>query len=165
MQKLKDPLVLNFNGNAAGLSETKFSFDLDSDGRAEQVALLNPGSGFLALDKNSDGVINNGAELFGAQSGNGFADLAAHDQDGNRWIDENDAIYARLRIWSRDSSGNDQLVALGQKGVGALYLGSVTTPFDLTGSGNQLFGQVAGSGLFLKEDGSAGTVQQLNLVV
>lgn len=164
VKKVKDPLVLNFNGTAAELSETKFSFDLDSDGRNEQVALLTPNSGFLALDKNGDGAINNGSELFGAQSGNGFADLAAYDQDHNHWIDENDPIYNRLRIWSPDSNGNGQLVALGQKGVGALYLGNVSSPFDLKSGNNQLQGQVASSGLFLNENGSAGTIQQVNLV-
>jgi hypothetical protein len=165
VQKVKDPLVLNFNGNAAELSETKFSFDLDSDGREEQVALLSSNSGFLTLDKNSDGVINDGGELFGAQSGNGFADLAAYDEDSNQWIDENDDIYSRLRIWSPDGSGADQLIALGQKGVGALYLGNIATPFDLKDGDNQLQGQIASSGLYLNEDGSAGTMQQVNLVV
>ena len=165
-QRLKDPLVLNFNGSAAELSETKFSFDLDADGREDQVSLLNSNSGFLALDKNADGIINDGTELFGAQSGNGFADLSAYDEDGNQWIDEADAIYSKLRIWSRDADGNDQLFALGQKDVGAIYLGNVSTAFDLaTTDDNTLLGQVASTGLFLKESGGAGTVQQLNLVV
>jgi len=164
-QRLKDPLVLNFDGTAAELSETKFSFDLDSDGREDQIALLSGDSGFLALDKNGDGKINDGSELFGAQSGNGFADLAAYDQDGNHWIDENDAIYSKLRIWTRDASGDDQLFALGQKDVGAIYLGNVSSQFDLTDSDNRLQGQVASSGVFLKDSGGAGTVQQLNLVV
>lgn len=164
--RLKDPLVLNFNGTAAELSEQTFSFDLDSDGREDQIALLDSNSGFLALDKNGDAVINDGSELFGAKSGNGFADLASYDEDGNQWIDEADSIYSRLRIWNRDANGNDQLFALGQKDVGAIYLGNVSSPFDLTTtSDNTLLGQVASTGLFLKESGGAGTVQQLNLVV
>jgi len=163
--RLKDPLVLNFNGRAAELSETKFSFDIDADGREEQISLLNSNSGFLALDKNGDGTINGGSELFGAQSGNGFADLSAYDEDGNQWIDEADPIYSKLRIWSRDTDGNDQLFALGQKDVGAICLGNVSTAFDLTTTDdNTLLGQVASTSLFLKESGGAGTVQQLNLV-
>ena len=165
-RRLKDPLVLNFNGTAAELSETKFSFDIDADGREEQISLLDSNSGFLALDKNSDGSINNGTELFGAQSGNGFADLTAYDEDGNQWIDEADSIYSKLRIWSHDADGNEQLFALGQKDVGAIYLGNVSSSFDLTtSSDNTLLGQVASTGLFLKESGGAGTMQQLNLVV
>ncbi|MBI3773045.1 MAG: hypothetical protein HY272_10155 [Gammaproteobacteria bacterium] len=164
-RKLKDPLVLNFNGNAAELTEHTFRFDLDTDGRDEQVAILTPNSGYLALDKNGDGAINNGSELFGAQSGNGFADLATYDEDGNHWIDENDSIYQHLRIWNRDASGKDSLIALGQRGVGAVYLGNIRSPFNLTTANNTLLGQVASSGMFLYEHGGAGSVQQLNLVV
>jgi hypothetical protein len=163
--RLKDPLVLNFGGNAAELTATRFSFDLDSDGHQDQIAFVGPDSGFLALDRNDDGVISDGRELFGPATGQGFAELAAHDQDGNRWIDENDAIYQNLRIWSRDAEGRDQLVALGQRGVGAIYLGHVTTPFSLKDGQNALLGQVRDSGVFLREDGMAGTVQQIDLTV
>lgn len=162
---LKDPLVINFNGTAAQLTETKFSFDIDADGRQDQIHFVTPDSGFLALDKNGDGKVNNGTELFGAQSGNGFADLAKYDGDRNNWIDENDAIYKRLRIWSKDSQGNDQLIGLGQTGVGAIYLGNITTKFDLKDTTtNELQGQVQASGLYLQESGGAGSVQQIDLV-
>ncbi len=162
---LKDPLVINFSGNAVELTERNFSFDIDADGRSDQIAFVGPGSGFLALDKNSDGKINDGSELFGPETGNGFADLAAYDGDGNNWIDENDNIFDRLRIWSKDSSGNDQLVALGQRGVGAIYLGHIDTPFLLKDTANETLGMVRDSGVFLEEDGSVGTIQQLDLVV
>lgn len=163
--KLKDPLVLNFNGNAAALTDETFRFDLDADGEEDQISQLSHGSGFLALDKNEDGEINDGRELFGAQSGDGFADLRAYDEDGNQWIDAADSIFDKLRIWQRDSAGNEQLIALGQANVGAIYLGNINTAFDLKNQQNELQGQVVSSGIFLKENGSAGTVQQLNLVV
>jgi hypothetical protein len=89
-QKLSDPLVINFDGPAAELTGTKFSFDLDNDGTLDQISFLKSGSGFLALHQNQDGVINNGSELFGAGTGNGFADLLKYDSDQNGWIDEND---------------------------------------------------------------------------
>ncbi len=162
---LKDPLVINFSGTAAQLTERSFSFDIDVDGTSDQIAFVGPGSGFLALDRNGDGVINDGSELFGPESGNGFADLAEYDLDGNNWIDENDSIYDRLRIWSKDESGNDQLVALGQRGVGAIYLGHIDTPFLLKDAANDTLGAVRDSGIYLEEDGGVGTVQQLDLVV
>jgi hypothetical protein len=161
----KDPLVINFNGTAAQLTNTKFSFDLDSDGNTEEISFVTSGSGFLALDKNGNGTIDNGSELFGTQSGNGFADLSAYDSDGNNWIDENDAIYSKLQIWSKDAAGKDTLSALAQRNVGALYLGNVATQFDLKNSTNNLQGQVRSSGIYLYEDGSAGTLQQIDLVV
>lgn len=161
----KDPLVINFAGTAAQLTDTKFAFDLDSDGKTDQMSFVGAGSGFLALDKNGNGAIDNGSELFGTQSGNGFADLAAYDSDGNQWIDENDAVYSKLRVWSKDADGKDQLSTLAQRNVGALYLGNVATPFDLKNGANDLQGQVRSSGVYLNEDGSAGTLQQVDLVV
>lgn len=161
----KDPLVINFNGTTAQLSDTKFSFDLNTDGEAEEISFVGAGSGFLALDKNSNGAIDNGSELFGAQSGDGFADLSAYDTDGNNWIDENDAAYSKLQVWSKDASGKDTLSTLAQRNIGALYLGNVATPFDLKNSANELQGQVRSSGIYLHEDGSVGTLQQVDLVV
>ena len=161
---LKDPLVVNFAGTAAQLTQDTFSFDIDADGGNEQINFVAPGSGFLALDANGDGTINDGRELFGALSGDGFADLAAHDQDGNGWIDEQDGIFSRLRIWAKDPAGQDQLLTLLETGVGALYLGRIDTPFAIKDSANELQGQVRTSGLFLREGGGAGTMQQLDLV-
>jgi hypothetical protein len=162
---LKDPLVINFEGRAAELTRQSYSFDIDADGVSEQIHFVAPGSGFLALDRNGDGMINDGSELFGPQSGDGFAELSRHDSDGNGWIDENDPIFGALRIWSRDAQGEEQLVALGARGIGAIYLGHITTPFEIKNGENQLLGVVRDSGLYLGEEGNAGTVQQLDLVV
>lgn len=163
--QVKDPLVINYSGQAARLSEQKFSFDLDSDGRREQISFVQPGSGFLVADFNRDGVANNGGELFGPKTGDGFRELAMHDDDGNGWIDEADSIYDSLRIWSKSDDGQDQLMALGHVGVGAIYLGNIETPFDHKGANNQLLGEVVSSSVYLSDEGDVGTVQQINLVV
>lgn len=164
-EKKVDPLVINFDGNAAELSQTRFEFDIDANGTAEQIATLRPGSGFLALDKNKDGVINNGSELFGPNSGNGFAELAKYDSDNNGFIDEADPIYKSLRIWQRHEDGSQQLIALGDKNIGAIYLGHATTPFQLRNADNQTLGEITDTGIYLTEDGKTGTVQDINLTV
>lgn len=161
----KDPLVLNFAGSAAQLTSQRFSFDLDGDGRNEQINFVRGGSGFLALDRNGDGKINNGLELFGAASGDGFADLSALDSDGNGWIDSGDESFAKLRIWTKDAAGEDQLRSLAQAGIGALSLASVASPFALKNSSNELQGQIRSTGLYLREDGGVGTMQQVDLTV
>lgn len=161
----KDPLVVNFAGSAAQLSDQRFSFDLDADGSADSINRLAGGSGFLALDRNGDGRINDGRELFGAQSGDGFADLAAFDGDGNGWIDEADAVYAQLRVWTPDATGGGELKTLQQADVGAIALARVATPFALRDAGNDSLGQVRTSGVFLHESGGAGTIQQIDLSV
>lgn len=160
-----DPLVINFDGNAPELTDVKYSFDLDSDGSEDRISFIGPGSGFLALDINGDGLINDGRELFGPDTGDGFAELARYDEDGNNWIDGNDPIYSRLRIWTKDSDGNDILMALGQKGIGAIYLGNIMASFNMKDDGNNLQGQARKAGIYVREDGSVATVQQIDLVV
>jgi hypothetical protein len=161
---LTDPLVVNFDGPAAALTERNFQFDLDCDGKPDQISFVRPGSGFLALDRNGDGVINDGSELFGPQTGNGFLELAAYDEDGNGWIDEADEIFDCLRIWTRDAQGNEVLFALGEKGIGAIYLGYADTQFSMRDSHNQENGQLRSTGIFLRENGGVGSIQQVDLL-
>lgn len=162
--RLCDPLVINLDSNIANVSDQKFYFDIDADGSDDSISMLNSGSGYLALDRNGDGIINDGSELFGTQSGNGFADLAAYDKDENGWIDEADEIFQKLRIWTKDENGNDKLLTLSEAGVGAIYLGYENTDFALNNlTDNQTNAQIRKSGVFLYENGNAGTVQQLDL--
>ena len=160
-----DPLVLNFSGTAAQLSDQRFTFDLNADGNTEQVPLLTSGSGYLALDKNGNGKVDSGAELFGPATGSGFGELAAYDQDGNGWIDENDPVYSQLRIWSPDSNGGGSLATLKDRNVGALFLGQVATPFQLRGQNNSDLGAIRASGIYLADSGDAGTMQEIDVTV
>lgn len=162
---LKDPLVLNFNGKAAELGDVRFQFDLDADGRAEALRFVAPGSGFLAFDRNGDGRINDGSELFGALTGDGFGELAALDDDGNGWIDANDAAFQHLRIWRLDAHGQQRLDSLASAQIGALSLAHIDTPFALKDAHNRLQGLIRSTGVFLQETGHAGTIQKLDLVV
>lgn len=160
-----DPLVINFDGLGAGLTQTRFEFDLDSDGTAEQIASLRPGNGYLALDRNGDGIINNGSELFGPTTGRGFAELAVFDEDGNNFIDEADSIYHQLRIWMINEDGSAQLAALGDKNIGAIFLGHVSSPFQLKSADNQSLGEITNSSIYLTENGKVGVVQEINVTV
>lgn len=160
-----DPLVINLSDAPASLSDMKFFFDLDSDGEDEEISKLKSDSGFLALDKNDDGVINNGSELFGTKTGNGFKDLAAYDEDSNGWIDENDSVFEKLKIWTKNQDGEDVLYTLKQKNIGAIALQSTGTQFSLNSKlENATNGYIRQTGLFLYEDGQAGTVQHVDLV-
>ena len=161
---LTDPLVLNFGGKAAELSDVRFAFDLDGDGKDDAMPGLAPGSGYLALDRDGNGEIDGGSELFGPKTGSGFQELAAHDEDGNGWIDEGDGIFERLSLWEVDAQG-ERLSSLGERGVGAIFLGSLEAPFDLKDGENRLEGRIVRHGLFLEEDGRAGSVQELDLEV
>ena len=158
-----DPLVLNLDTDVATLSDQKFFFDIDADGTEDEVSMLDAASGYLALDKNSDGIINDGNELFGTKSGDGFADLQKYDEDGNGWIDENDKIWSKLQIWCKDEDGNDQLYRLADNGVGAICLQKAATDFALKGGMGQTNGAIRSTGVFLYENGNVGTVQHVDV--
>ena len=163
---LKDPLVIHFDGPLGELRDSRFTFDLDADGRADAMPFVGQGSGFLVLDRNANGKVDNGRELFGAISGNGFADLATFDDDQNGWIDEADAVFERLQVWRMDGAGATRLQGLSESGVGAVSLGTVSTDMALRASatGPQL-GQLRSTGLYLSHSGQAGLVQQIDLAV
>ena len=163
---LRDPLVINLGSEVASLSDQKFYFDIDADGKMDEISYLEGNSGFLALDKNNDGEINDGSELFGTKSGDGFKDLAMYDEDGNGWIDEADSVFDNLKIWTKNSEGTDSLIAIGKAGVGAIYLGSATTQFSINSlDDNSTNGVIQKTGVFLKENGSVGTIQHIDLAI
>ena len=163
---LCDPLVINLDTNAASVSDQKFYFDLDADGKEESISFVGEGSGFLALDKNGDGVINDGTELFGTQNGDGFADLAGYDSDQNGWIDENDDVFSRLKVWTKDSEGNNRLIDLKSADVGAIFLGNAATEFSLNDNEtNEQHAVIRSTGVYLKESGQVSTIQHVDLAL
>ncbi|MBR3305732.1 MAG: VCBS repeat-containing protein [Lachnospiraceae bacterium] len=164
LPSLCDPLVINFDGSIADVSDQRICFDLDADGQQDTIAALGAGSAYLALDLNGDGKVNDGSELFGTKSGNGFADLAAYDADGNGWIDEADPIFSRLKLWVTDADGKERLYGLKEKGLGAICLSSADTGFDIKSfEDNSMKARIRKTGIFLYENGMAGTMQHVDL--
>lgn len=159
---LKDPLVINFGGSVASFTDRTMSFDIDSDGDRDTFQQLSAGSGYLALDKNNNGTIDDGSELFGPQTDNGYGELAQYDEDGNGWIDENDSVFNNLKIWYYDEQGKSQLAALSDKNVGAIYLGSIDTKMNMYNSAG-LAGTLRQSGLVLLENGESRVMQELDV--
>ena len=162
---MTEPLVISVDSNPVSVSDQKWKFDIDGNGDNDSISLLSKGSGFLAFDRNEDGVINNGLELFGAKTGNGFAELMQYDEDNNGWIDEKDSIYNKLSVWLKDDSGNDKLVSLKDANVGAIYLANQRTEYALmSDDGKEQNAQIRRTGVYLSEDGKAKTIQQLDMV-
>ncbi|MCR4902078.1 MAG: hypothetical protein K6A23_04405 [Butyrivibrio sp.] len=160
---LLDPLVINVGGGVTGISDQHFYFDLDSDGVEENIPALKEGSGFLSYDKNGDGIINDGSELFGASTGDGFGDLAKYDSDNNGWIDEADEIFDKLKVWFKDENGDDKLISLKEADVGAIYLEHSDTEFTMQGMDMMVNAMIRQTGVFLRESGGVGNIQQVDL--
>ncbi|MBR1855925.1 MAG: hypothetical protein IJ803_02490, partial [Oribacterium sp.] len=161
-----DPLVINVDASVTDLSDRKFFFDLDCDGKEEEISKLGKGSGFLSLDRNGDGKISDGSELFGTKSGDGFKDLSGYDSDHNGWIDEGDAIFNRLKIWYMEDGEDEKLISLKDAGIGAIYLGNADTEFsDRNAVNGAINGVIRKTGIFLKENGITGTLQHVDLAL
>ena len=105
------PLVLDLDADGyelSALDQSKVRFDLDADGFAERTGWVNANDALLALDRNDNGRIDSGAELFGDHTpvsgesvthADGFAALAELDSNRDAVIDSEDNAFADLRIW------------------------------------------------------------------
>ena len=160
---LTDPLVINFGTTSARLTDTLFEFDMTGTGEQGQFATLGAGSGYLVLDRNGNGRVDDGSELFGPRSGSGFAELARYDDDGNRWIDASDEVFGALAVWVQTADGGQALRSLAEVGVKALYVDSVADRFTLTNGQGVPLGQIKATGLYLSVDGEIRTLEELDL--
>ena len=160
-----DPLVLDLLGD--GFKPTSLDkgvhFDLDGNGFAERVNWIQGDDALLALDKNGDGVINDGNELFGDRyrlsNGKlarfGFEALMEQDTNGDNVIDDKDANYSRLQVWQdvnqNGISEKEELRSLSQAGVAAIQLNYQNS--QLGGHEEVIFGN---SAKFIKANGETG---------
>lgn len=162
--QLKDPLVLLYSGTHAELAEQVQDFDLDVDGKLDQLPSLANGA-YVARDVNRNGKIDDGRELLGALSGDGFAELRALDEDGNGFIDSGDSSFDELYLYNPSGAADQQLTSLAQSELLGLYTGSVSTPFELKSNTGELEGRVRNTGIYVTEDGGVRPMEQIDLKV
>lgn len=150
-----DPLVIAIEASDVGFSNQRTAFDLNADGNTDSIATLDAGSYFLSLDKNNNGRIDDGSELFGPQSGQGFQELAAFDQDQNGFIDAGDAIFSSLRLTTLNADGSQTHFSLADKKIGALSVNSIDQQYHYVNANEQL-AQLKRSSYALKDGAQLG---------
>lgn len=126
-----DPLVLDLNRDGKIELQNATFFDLNANGFHEYTSWISETDAFLVLDKNGNGVIDNGKELFGdameLPNGyvalTGFDALKAYDSNGDGKIDANDEIYASLKVLT----GAGEMAGLADAGIKSINLQSEVT--------------------------------------
>ncbi|RKF49401.1 hypothetical protein BCY88_17395 [Paraburkholderia fungorum] len=157
---LVDPLILDIDGDGIHTTNPDNSnayFDFDGSGSRTHTGWISAGDGFLVLDRNHNGMIDSGAELFsnftplanGTLAANGFDALREFDINKDGVIDRNDAIWSSLRIW-RDANGDGtsqsgELLSLDELGIISINLSKDATIRTLE-NGNM----VRGTGSFVQ---------------
>jgi hypothetical protein len=143
------PIVLDLDGDGVETTSVNAGgyFDHDGNGFAEQTGLAASDDGTLVMDRNNDGIINDGKELFGnetlladgTKAANGFQALADLDSNADGKIDINDTAFAQLKVWQDiDGDGysaSDELKTLSDLGIQSINTGYVdSTTIDANGN-------------------------------
>ena len=169
-----DPLTLDLDGDGieaiASNGHKGALFDHDKDGIRTATGWVGKDDGFLVYDRNGDGVVNDGSELFGdntllkngERATNGYQALADLDDNGDGKVDAADSAFAKLRVWrdlNQDGiSQEGELLTLNEAKVKALNLANQSSNRDL-GNGNSL----AEEGTYTDSDGNEKQMGDLNL--
>lgn len=155
-----DPITFDLDGDGVELTSYRDGarFDITGRGFIAQTAFVRGGDAFLALDRNGNGVIDDGSELFGDQRGalNGFEELRKLDSNRDGVIDKNDADYGHLLLFRDNGNGKTEkgeLLGLASAGIESISLGYRNT--DQAASGGNRIAQIAS---FRRSDGAHGTV-------
>ncbi|MFC4314217.1 calcium-binding protein, partial [Steroidobacter flavus] len=168
-QARRDPLTLDLDGDgieSVGINPNHpILFDHDGDGTKNATGWISSDDGLLVLDRNSNGTIDSGRELFGdstllangTEAEDGFAALAAEDTNGDGAVTSADARFNDLRVWrdlNQDGiSQSGELFTLQQLGITSINVGGVARDQVLP-NGNR----IADVGTYTRADGSAGTL-------
>ncbi|MEW5728836.1 MAG: hypothetical protein AB1918_13500 [Pseudomonadota bacterium] len=148
-----DPLVLDLSGDGIRLTPPEGGevFDIDGDGTTERTAWVAGDDALLAMDRDGDGAITSGRELFGEANGgrDGFDELRRLDANADGVIDAADPGYASLLLLREGG----RLDSLADAGIARIRL-DVITPVHLAAGG----GTVVAQSLFERSDGSRGTI-------
>ncbi|MGL1958229.1 MAG: hypothetical protein OCD00_13025 [Colwellia sp.] len=169
---LKDPLLVQFGQKSMGNITGEHNFAINEDNTLDKLPIFSGDVGYLVFDKNNNQQADNGSELFGPKTGQGFNELAQLDSNGNGFIDEGDMHFDQLAIWqpsdhlnSPANSESTQWLSLKEAGIEAINLSSIATPYNFYNQSGETQAQLTRSGFAINSDGQAMGVHQIDVKI
>jgi hypothetical protein len=156
---MADPLVLDLDSDGIETTDLKkgVNFDINGDGNKEKTAFTTGGDGLLALDRNNDGQITSGSELFGDQNGaeDGFMELKKFDSNGDSIINREDSVFKDLKVFI-STENNTELHSLDEFGINEILInGKKNAGFYNNGN------YIKETAAFKRTDGSEGNIGEV----
>ena len=152
---LKDPLVIQFGTRSIGHITDYAQLDINSDSKQDDLPIFSGDVGYLVFDKNQNNRVDDGRELFGPRTNNGFDELAQLDSNNNGFFDSQDENYSQVYIWqpqhsennsntgSSSESNKQNLVSLSQAGIKAISLNAIATQFNFRDQRQENNGEIS----------------------
>ncbi|PKG37405.1 hypothetical protein, partial [Psychromonas sp. Urea-02u-13] len=170
-RRYRDPLILDLDGDGVEINAESVYFDTDGDGIANKMSWANADDGFLVYDKNQDGEIADGSELFGddytkldgTKAKDGFDALRDLDANNDNVINASDTNFESLQVW-RDLNQDGvtdagELFSLQDLGISEIQLTET-----LSGEVKPGYQEVSSASIVMT-DGSESKVYDVNLEV
>ncbi|MFT5756766.1 MAG: hypothetical protein ACI9LM_001487 [Alteromonadaceae bacterium] len=157
---LKDPLIVQFGEQSLGEISGQESFDINQDHKMDNLPVFLGDVGYLVYDKNANNKADNGSELFGPTSGNGFNELAQLDENNNGFLDKEDSAYQKLYLWQPDKN---TWLSLADAGIEAINTDAIATPYTFYDKDDVVQAQLRNSSFAVSESGRGLGVHQVDV--
>jgi len=162
---LKDPLIVQFGSQGLGAIIGQKDFAINKDDIIDNLPLFSGDVGYLVFDKNNNQQADNGSELFGPKTGQGFAELALLDSNKNGFIDAEDQQFEQLYLWQPSESNTqaEQWLSLKEAKIQAISLSAINTPFDFYDQQGQIQAKLRQSSFAISDEGYGRGVHQVDV--
>ncbi len=118
-----EPIEVPILGLEEEIEDVPLRLWIDCEGESDQISRATVSSALTRNEWGDDSIINSGREIFHGPQDDALLFSVEDSELGLSWCGENERLYKGLRVWTEDCAGNEELLAIGEPGVGAVYFG------------------------------------------
>jgi hypothetical protein len=165
VEALKDPIIVQFGAQGLGEISGQKDFDINQDSSLNILPVFSGDVGYLVYDKNHNNKADDGGELFGPETGQGFTELALLDSNKNGFIDAEDQHFEKLYLWQpgKDNNQAEQWLSLKEAEIQAISVSATSTPYDFYDQQGEIQAQLRQSSFAISDNGTGRGVHQVDV--